>query len=103
MKKKLITLTLALSLIAMLLLSSCVASDGAGLGDMYVNNVYPSTNNIYSLGSSTYEWNVGYFKSIYLKHPGRQFHQPFKAKCLHTAHGITGAIQFYQQYFAQHY
>jgi hypothetical protein len=47
-------------------LSSCFAADANGLGDMYVNNIYPSPTDTYNLGSPMYEWNTGFFKSIYL-------------------------------------
>jgi hypothetical protein len=55
-----------LLIIILLVLSSCMPQDANNLGDMYVNNIYPNPTNTYSLGSSTYQWNVGYFKSIYL-------------------------------------
>ena len=55
-----------LLIIILLVLSSCTPQDANNLGDMYVNNIYPNPTNTYSLGSSTYQWNVGYFKSIYL-------------------------------------
>ena len=53
-------------ILMMLSLTSCLPQDANNLGDMYVNNLYPNKTDTYNNGSLTYEWNVGYFKQIYL-------------------------------------
>ena len=57
---------LFIGLLILLTLVGCTAQDSNDLGDTYFNNVYPGKTDTYNVGSSTYEWNNGYFKNIYL-------------------------------------
>ena len=62
--KKLISILSGFMLLGITLMG-CTAIDPM-IDDIYTQNVYPSDNVTYDLGSTTYTWDDGYFDNLYV-------------------------------------
>ncbi len=66
MKSRLWVVVSAMLLLLSISVPACAPSESIGLGDMYLQNVYPGATNTYDVGSLTYQWDDGYFQNVYV-------------------------------------
>ena len=66
MKKKIIYVATILLLIVSLVAPACGFEGDPMLDDLWTRNIYPGTTNTYDVGSLAYQYNNGYFASLFV-------------------------------------